>query len=405
MIRPINLATAFASLVLALAIFAQTEPSTSVSLPPGPIKVTINTVQGIVQYRTGPDQKWQKAAEGVELSEGAELRTGPRSAVKFMIGDDQTVTLDRLGTIQILRANFENGKVFTDLGMKYGRTRYDIESTARDHDAKVRSPSSVLAVRGTKFISEDEPPFAATAVSLDGRVMFRDAHKLVSVGNKGQGKTRVDTEHDSPAKTALKSTTIIPAGKFVGASDEEAERLISNGYGGYENYGVFALLQQARLQNFPLIAVVVIEQLNFGMSWNGSTTSNVDLQVIEPNGTITDKNHTSNLRGYQVTPPNNTFSPGFGQVSINLPAFSTGTFTVNVTRTTPGAVTGVAVNATRDPTGQANDFSTIQIPPFDLASQSSKTIKLKIVAGQEIQDISPQSSSAVKIASQSRGHH
>ena len=63
-------------------------------------------------------QKWEKAAEGTELTEGAELRTGPRSAVRFMIGDDQTITLDRLGTIQILRANFENGKVFTDLGMK-----------------------------------------------------------------------------------------------------------------------------------------------------------------------------------------------------------------------------------------------------------------------------------------------
>src|SRR2546421_56146 len=84
--------------------------------------------------------------------------------------------------VEILRANFENGKVFTDLGMKYGRTRYDIEAAAREHDAKVRSPSSVLAVRGTQFIAQDEAPFPARAVSLDGRVMFRDAKKLVAFG-------------------------------------------------------------------------------------------------------------------------------------------------------------------------------------------------------------------------------
>src|SRR5438067_3899258 len=170
--------TVIATLCIVGVLFAQTNPSTGVALPPRPIKVKITGVQGIVQFRTAPDAKWEKAAEGVELTEGAELRTGPRSAVRFMIGDDQTVTLDRLGTIQILRATFESGKVFTDLGMKYGRTRYDIESAARDHDAKVRSPSSVLAVRGTKFISQDEAPFPARAISLSGRVMFRDAKKL-----------------------------------------------------------------------------------------------------------------------------------------------------------------------------------------------------------------------------------
>ena len=221
MIRLTSITIAIASTLLCTALIAQTNPSTNLSLPQGPIKVTIAKVQGIVQYRTGPDQKWQKAAEGVELSEGSELRTGPRSAVQFKIGDDQTVTLDRLGTIRILRAEFESGKVFTDLGMKYGRTRYDIESAAREHDAKVRSPSSVLAVRGTKFIAQDEAPFAPTAISLDGRVMFRDAHKLVAFGNKGQGKTKIDTQSDSAARLRLKTTTLLPDGKFTGISSDE----------------------------------------------------------------------------------------------------------------------------------------------------------------------------------------
>src|SRR3954465_11634699 len=161
--------------MLAAAPAEPSAPAPSLTIPDGPLKVKITGIEGIVQARSTADAKWEKATEGMELTEGAEMRTGPRSAVRFMLGDDQIVTLDRLGTIQVLRAAFESGKVFTDLGMKYGRTRYDIDSAARKHDAKVRSPSSVLAVRGTQFIAQDEAPFPARAVSLSGRVMFRDA--------------------------------------------------------------------------------------------------------------------------------------------------------------------------------------------------------------------------------------
>ena len=62
------------------------------------------------------------------VSENAEFRTGPRSAVRFTIPPDQTVTLDRLGTVKVLEAINNNGKLTTNLGMKYGRTRYDIEA-------------------------------------------------------------------------------------------------------------------------------------------------------------------------------------------------------------------------------------------------------------------------------------
>lgn len=158
MFRRTNLATAFVSLLICCAAGSnragnQPQPAAGRSKSPSTrCRESFNSAPA----RTRNGKRPSKARNSQKVPSCAPAR----SAVKFMIGDDQTVTLDRLGTIQILRANFENGKVFTDLGMKYGRTRYDIESTARDHDAKVRSPSSVLAVRGTKFISEDQPPFA-----------------------------------------------------------------------------------------------------------------------------------------------------------------------------------------------------------------------------------------------------
>jgi hypothetical protein len=329
-------------------------------------------VKGIVQFRANADAKWEKTTEGTELSEGAELRTGPRSAVQFSIGDDQLVTLDRLGTIQILRASFESGKVFTDLGMKYGRTRYDIESAAREHDAKVRSPSSVLAVRGTKFIAQDEAPFPARAISLSGRVMFRDAHKLVAVGSKGGAKAKVDTESDTPAATALKTTNNLPNGKFAGTSNEEALRNLQSAVGGFQNLGVASLIDQARLQNFTVIAVIIKEQLQMQMSWEGSLGSQVALAVIAPDG-IYDKAH--------PTPPSG--SPGVGRLadyqqhgpatldpvtkkiggteSVIYPSiFPAGKYTITATLLSQGTTKQpVVVNdlsAVKDPTGQANDF-------------------------------------------------
>ncbi len=152
MFRFTHLAITLLSLMACATLVAQTAPSTNLTLPPGALSVKVTGVKCIVLFRSAPDQKLVKAMEGTLLTEGAELRTGPRSAVQFMIGDDQVVTLDRLGTIQILRADFESGKVFTDLGMKYGRTRYDIDSAAREHDRQSPEPGRPLAEARNKCL-------------------------------------------------------------------------------------------------------------------------------------------------------------------------------------------------------------------------------------------------------------
>ena len=103
-----------------------------------PMRATIVNITGHVQVRMGRDQQWQAAKEQMVLEEGSAVRTGPRSTVQFVIPPDQTITLDRLGTLEIIRANFENGKIMTDLGMKYGRTNYDIDAAGRA--ARCESP-------------------------------------------------------------------------------------------------------------------------------------------------------------------------------------------------------------------------------------------------------------------------
>ncbi|HAI13714.1 MAG TPA: hypothetical protein DCM28_18555 [Phycisphaerales bacterium] len=115
----------------------------------------VTGIRGMVQIRQSEDEPWVKAQNGMKLSQGAEFRTGPRSSVQFRIPPDQIITLDRLGTVKLINAIAQNNKIKTDLGMSYGRTRYDIRKAGFEHESTIRSPSATLAVRGTRVGIQD----------------------------------------------------------------------------------------------------------------------------------------------------------------------------------------------------------------------------------------------------------
>lgn len=256
------------------------------------LQATVSAVEGLVQVRSAEDQPWQKATVGMTVGENAEFRTGPRSAVQFQIPPDQTITLDRLGTVKVLQAVLDNGKVKTALGMKYGRTRYDIEAAGREHEATISSPSSTLAVRGTKFSAYDQRPFPAVATSLTGRVEFRDFKKRVSFGRAGQGKTQVDTENPNAAAKALEQTVVDPSIALARSTAEATlvESLLSRGatVGFDYDKGIKVVRGGTVPQNDNELIPTLPGTLNFVMRWTGNTDLN--LGVISPNPDPTNLN-------------------------------------------------------------------------------------------------------------------
>src|SRR5207253_2973348 len=100
------------------------------------------------------------------------------------------------------------GKIKTDLLMKYGRTRYDIESPAAEHESTIRSPSSTLAVRGTDVSLYDQPPFEPVATSYRGNAEFRSAERQLRFGGKTFAQIRAD--QPSAADTALRASVVDP---------------------------------------------------------------------------------------------------------------------------------------------------------------------------------------------------
>jgi len=263
------------SLLLMVGLTAAAQPAGT------PLQITVTGVEGMVQVRDAADKPWRKPTVGEIVGPGAEFRTGPRAAVRCHMPPDQTFTIDRLGTIKVMKAIEENGKIKTDLAMPYGRTRYDIEQAGVEHEATLRSPSSTLAIRGTRVSLFDQPPYAPSAVSLTGRAIYSNAKRQIAFGGKGAGKTQVDEGSDSAADTSAKVAQvqkfIDPRGALQLTEAESRQLAIEVTRGGIR----FDRLIVGGFQAPPsdlAAAGLLPGKLNFVATWTGF--ADIDLFVI-----------------------------------------------------------------------------------------------------------------------------
>jgi hypothetical protein len=244
--------------------------------------VVITDVKGIVQYRDDESQPWHIAAPQERISEGAELRTGPHSSVTCVIPPDQTFTLDRLGTVRVEEAAKHGNKITTDLIMKYGRTRYDIEAAGLEHEAKISSPSSTLAVRGTVVSLYDQPPFKPEAVSFTGRAQFSYLGNTVFVGQKHGSQTHVVAGADGASQTGVDQTVVDPTDAAT-RSQTDANLIATEVSRG-------AIVSYDPIANIPVITNStplydsqvpshLPGSLDFVLRWTGNTNLNLEVAV------------------------------------------------------------------------------------------------------------------------------
>jgi hypothetical protein len=136
---------------------AATTATTTVTARRGPTTrpseapvIAITGVERMVQVRDSSNKPWQKAIVGMNVTEGAEFRTGPKSAVRLAVPPDRTITLDRLGVVRLGDALREAERVPTR------RTSYDGEEAGIEQQSELVSPSSTLSIRGQK-VRIDKP--------------------------------------------------------------------------------------------------------------------------------------------------------------------------------------------------------------------------------------------------------
>jgi len=379
---------AVAGFVLLTTSVAPAQPAaTAPAQPAAPghkveeLTAEITGVEGLVQVRTAEGQPWRHAEVGMKLDQGGEFRTGPRSAVRFTIPPGQTITLDRLGTIQLVQAVRDANKIKTDLGMKYGRTRYDIEAAGMDHDATIHSPGATLSIRGTKVSLYDQPPFDPEARSLTGHALF--GNRKGKPAPFGKNKPTVLAKNDgSAAQTANVSTRVDPSSPYGRTTAENNLLLSLAAYGGHDfsQLGVLAFLEEARRGQFSgsvIGSLPVGKELDFTLFWHGDPGSEVDLSVTTPKGEVLDKNNLNVPSGGNLN-LGVADSHGNGSQSAQWPiSFPKGNYQVSLTLVTPGIAqaevvvkqdplgTGTIVGdfkQTLDSTGQSTFTTTVHAP-------------------------------------------
>lgn len=246
------------------------------------MKVYITEVKGLVQVRDTDTQPWRTAAAKMIVTQGAEFRTGPHSSVTCVIPPDQTFTLDRLGTVRVEEAAKHGDKITTDLIMKYGRTRYDIEAAGLEHEASIVSPSSTLAVRGTTVSLFDQPPFRPEAISYTGRAVFTYHKSTITVGQKKGSLAHVLAGADGASQTAIDDSTVDP--KYGPALTATDAALIST------EVARGAVLSYDPIANIPVITGGrpsydselpghLPGDLDFVLRWTGNANLNIEVGV------------------------------------------------------------------------------------------------------------------------------
>jgi hypothetical protein len=305
-------------LICSAAAVAQTA-TTQAETAAGPLEIHVTAVQGGAQYRLSDKEKWRLLKADIDLAEGAELRTGPKGAIQFTVGTDQVYRVDRLTAVKVLRADLlPDGTIKTDVGMTYGRVSKDVDAAERPHDDTIVSPSSALAVRGTRVSLYDQPPYEPEAVSLTGAAVFRNLRgELVQFGAKGEGTAKVASDSTSAADYQIQNTTVDPSGAFAGRNAAE-QQLVQTLGGNLPGIFQQLIVGQAQSDFVSLVGAIGghVGELQFAMLWNGSTPFTVvDYQVEAPNGELvsptTPGSQLVNVHGVQMSVPLATPSGGF----------------------------------------------------------------------------------------------
>lgn len=373
-------------------------PTPSATQPEnGSLRIVITAIQGQAEAKETADAAWHTIREGQVFGEGCEFRTGPRGAVQFTVGDDQVFRVDRLSLVQVIGANLSSGTIKTTVGLTYGRISKDVDVPILPHDDTIVSPSTTLAVRGTRVSVYDQPPYQPEAVSLTGPAVYANPRgRSVQFGAKGGRTAKLAGNADGPAQYQLQISQIDPLGAFWGRSESEEPLLNYLGSLG----GVFDFSQLVRDGESSIGSVIgsvpLQGELFFPMvCGNGPAFTVVDYTVTSPLGETVSRTMPMVPSGgfYNTGDSDNIAgSDGTGFQEIDWSGnpggqnFPSGTYTL--TETLSGTTTqtlaqnpATAVTATQFATVMQSNGQQTSIPPATAllnAASPTASYKLKV---------------------------
>jgi len=339
------------------------------------LRIVVVGLKGLVRVRMSPEADWQKPQVGMAIPQGAQFRTGPRSAVVIKVGATQTITLDRLGTIQVLRAIQENesNTIKTDVGMPYGRTRYNIQAGGQAHESNIRAPSATLAVRGSDVVFQDDAFGAVARGSGRLALVIRDVQRTARAFGEGQ-PAKIAASRAGSADTAKGDATTDPRGPFVARSPTEDDLTeASPGVGGEDLRALQDLFRKE--QRFAASVSIPSNLLATTIFVGIPDFTEVELSILSPSAFAVSSDQPVSPNGratFFATTPAGLAGPdgsAGNSVGVDLTGLGPTAFTFSLDLRSPDA-TPVFVpvfTLIESPEGQAgillNDLANPPIPP------------------------------------------
>lgn len=192
----------------------------------------MQAVKGAAQYRESPADQWKPVQPGVEVTQGAEFRTGLGQRIDILIEPDHLLTVKRLGAVSLLQAIEEDGVIKTNVGMKYGRTEYKVEEGSAQHESTISAPGATLAIRSTDTEVRSDPLFGTSvAVYNSPGSIVRNLKGNTVVMTNGE----VDENDRSAAGAAIRERTLVMANRYGQTTDDQQNLERLPGFGGVDS--------------------------------------------------------------------------------------------------------------------------------------------------------------------------
>jgi|GEM_PF-699950 len=134
----------------------------------------ITFIIGNVKVKIKADSPWIKARSSMKLGQGSEIKTGKKSKCNLVIGKDSFVSVTEKSHM-ILEKLYKDvtGLEKNTLSLKFGQSVINPKKLLKGDSFKIKTPTAVAAVRGTKFVVKTDPNHKMKVSVIDGKVELK----------------------------------------------------------------------------------------------------------------------------------------------------------------------------------------------------------------------------------------
>ena len=166
---------------------------------------TVTMVIGDVQLKK--DNEWNALSQDTVLKQGQELKTGELSQCNLLLGDSSHILVKENSHL-VLDALFKSaiGIEKSTVELKIGKSVINPKKLLKGEEFRVKTPTAIAAVRGTRFIVESNPEKKMRVSVVDGKV---ELQKRVPALEDADEETLERSEELASLKKQVESEKVI----------------------------------------------------------------------------------------------------------------------------------------------------------------------------------------------------